>query len=303
MIVERMAADLRLPETFIVNIARGASHEYKFYSVPKRNGGLRPIYHPSRRLKALQRWLLPNVVEKLPFHEVATAYQKGCSTLKNAKAHVNSNYLLRLDFVQFFESIRMQDIEAYIKDRQQYFEGWTTVDTQTFLQLVCKGGGLTIGSPTSPALSNAICFDLDQTLQSYCRTRDISYTRYADDLFFSAKRSGILNQLETVVPEICRRLSFPKNLLINTHKTRHSSKRGARRVTGLVLGSDDKVYVGRKIKRKIRAQIHQLESLNVEQKASLAGLISYVVGYDPQFINSLISKYGLPRIKQAQRKH
>lgn len=300
--LEQMSSELRLPVDFIVNIARGASHEYKFYEVPKRTGGIRRIYHPSRRLKALQRWVLKNTIEQLPIHHSAMAYRNGISIFDNAKAHVNSNYLLRLDFIEFFESITKSDLRQYVADREQYFDGWTSLDFEMFFQIVCKDGVLTIGSPTSPSLSNALCFELDQRIDSYCRTRGVFYTRYADDLFFSAKKQGVLAQLENVVSHLCKDLSFPTGLVINTAKTRHSSKRGARRVTGLILGSDGRVYVGREIKRSIRARIHRIESLNVEQRASLAGLISYVIGHDPAFMNSLINKYGLARVRQAQRK-
>jgi hypothetical protein len=47
--------------------------------------------------------------------------------------------------------------------------------------------------------------------------------------------------------------------------------------------------------------IHRFESLRPEEKASLAGKISHSVGLDPEFMNSLILKYGLPRIQQVRR--
>ena len=295
-----MSHDLALPAAFIRSLARTASYEYKRYTIPKRTGGVRTIYHPSRRLKALQRWLLANVIEGLPNHDVAMAYRKGRSTMNNAQQHVGSNYLLRLDFSNFFESITSADLRAYIADRAHLFEGWAPDDIEFFCSVVCRNDVLTIGAPTSPALSNVICFDLDQAIQNYCQVRDIVYTRYADDLFFSTRMPSILTNLENEVSRICRALRFPASLEINAAKTRHSSKRRVRRVTGVVLGSDERPYVGRSLKRKIRSQIHHLERLNPTERSSLAGLIAYVVGYDPNFMNSLINKYGLERVRQAQ---
>ena len=90
MIIERMAVELGLPESFIHTVARSASHAYKAYSIPKRTGGTRTIYHPSRVLKGLQRWLLRNVIEELPVHAAATAYIIGRSILDNARVHMAS---------------------------------------------------------------------------------------------------------------------------------------------------------------------------------------------------------------------
>ena len=301
MIAEKIAHDLALPSAFIHSVARTASYEYKTYTIPKRTGGVRIIHHPSRRLKALQRWLLTNIIERLPTHDAAMGYRIGRSTMDNARRHTGSNYLLRLDFSNFFESITSADVRAYIADRSHLFSGWLTGDIEFFCNIVCRNDALTIGAPTSPALSNVLCFDLDQSIQNYCEVRDVSYTRYADDLFFSTRTAGILNSLEAEVTRICRNLRFPASLALNPTKVRHSSKRGARRVTGVVLGSDERAYVGRRLKRKIRAQIHQMERLSPTERSSLAGLIAYVMGNDPSFINSLINKYGLERVRNARR--
>jgi len=301
VIAERIAHDLALPSAFIHSVARTASYEYKTYTIPKRTGGVRTIHHPSRRLKALQRWLLTNLIERLPTHDTAMGYRIGRSTMDNARRHTGSNYLLRLDFSNFFESITSTDVRAYIADRSHLFSDWLTGDIEFFCSIVCRNDALTIGAPTSPALSNVLCFDLDQAIQNYCQVRDVSYTRYADDLFFSTRTAGILNSLEAEVTRICRNLRFPASLTLNPTKVRHSSKRGARRVTGVVLGSDERAYVGRRLKRMIRAQIHQLERLSSRERSSLAGLIAYVMGNDPSFINSLINKYGIERVREARQ--
>ena len=99
--------------------------------------------------------------------------------------------------------------------------------------------------------------------------------------------------------KIVGELKLPAGLKINGSKTRHSSKKGAWHVTGIVLGSDDAVYVGRKLKRKIRHLIHVYATLGDAERASLAGLIAYASGLDPEFHNGLISKYGLPAIRAA----
>jgi len=301
MIVERMARDLGLSSAFILSIARGASHEYKAYNIPKRTGGFRPIHHPSKRLKALQRWLLANVIENLPVHRTAKAYRKGQSIFNNATVHASSRYLLRMDLTNFFPSITQVDIAKYIGERPALFSdsGWLPSDIDVFCKLVCRNSVLTIGAPTSPALSNAICFEMDAQLEALCARGQVTYTRYADDLFFSTERPNVLRGLENEVTKVISDLTVPGGLQVNDKKTRHSSKRGARRVTGVVLGSDGQPYIGRRFKRKIRALVHKFDSLNGATRASLSGMIAYASGFDPQFVNSLITKYGLNAVQKA----
>jgi RNA-directed DNA polymerase len=294
-----MASHLGLTTTAIERIARSASYRYKTYLIPKRAGGKREIHHPSKELKALQRWLLYSVIEQLPVHSAATAYRTGRSIRNNAEPHANSRYLVRIDLTNFFPSITLVDISRYIATHATLFIDWEARDIDLFCSIVCRGAALTIGAPTSPALSNAVCYEMDSQIDSLCVAKAITYTRYADDLFFSTNQREVLLSLEPEIEGVLDRLEVPANLKVNPNKTRHASKRGARHVTGLVLGSDGKVHVGRGLKRKIRAMIHGHALLDEAERATLAGLIAYATGIDPQFKNSLILKYGLKAVREA----
>ncbi len=301
MIIENMAADLGLKVAFIDSLARGASHAYKVYSIPKRSGGARIIEHPSRQLKALQRWFLQYVISKLPVHPAAMAYQKNRSILDNASVHANSKYLLRMDFEKFFPSIAEADLRAYMEYRRSsLFADWTPYDVNVFCAVVLRKSRLAIGAPTSPALSNALCFGMDSAMSDLCARHGANYTRYADDLFFSTTQKDILRVLQLEVEKTVSELTLPAHLTINAAKTRHSSKRRARRVTGIVLGSDSQPHIGRHLKRKIRALIFKIDSLDSTSRSSLAGLLAYASGFDADFMNSLIMKYGHAVIRKAR---
>ena len=100
-LLDQMSAGLLLPAPLLRGIARKASHAYKEYQIPKRAGGQRTIHHPSKELKALQRWLVHNVVSAWPMHGAAYAYRVGRNIRDNAAQHATSNYLLRLDLRHF----------------------------------------------------------------------------------------------------------------------------------------------------------------------------------------------------------
>ena len=292
MMVDRMALDLGLTPQFITSFSRGASHAYKSYTIPKRNGGERPVHHPSKQLKSMQRWLLAYVIDPLPVHPSATAYQKNHSILDNAHVHAPSKFLLRMDCEKFFPSITEADLRLYIQQRPSLFPGWDPFDVDIFSRLVCRNGRLTIGAPTSPGLSNALCFDMDSALADLCLMCGVNYTRYADDLFFSTLKPDVLRPLQVEIERTIADLELPAALKINPGKTRHSSKRGRRRATGITLGSDGHPHIGRALKRRIRSLIYGVDSLDPDARRSLAGLLSYAVGFDPDFLNSLVIKYG-----------
>lgn len=298
--IEDMARDLGVTGRFIAKFANGASHAYKRYYIKKRDGSHRTIDHPSKQLKAMQRWLLTDIIGGLPVHPAAMAHRKNKSIYDNASLHVSSRYLLRMDCKDFFPSITDDDLRLLIANRPATLAKWKLFEIDLFCKLVCKDGRLTIGSPTSPALSNAVCYDMDSELAAICKKRDITYSRYADDLFFSAKVPNVLATIEPDVSSVLANLAFPKGLSLNAAKTRRSSKRGRRRVTGITLGSDGKAHIGRQLKRKVRAMIHRFDTLDAATKASLAGMIAYASGFDPDFVNNLITKYAYSVVAKAR---
>jgi RNA-directed DNA polymerase len=228
------------------------------------------------------------------------AWESGPSSFsKKFFTNATSRYLLRMDLTDFFPSITQTDLRNYVVEHSALFSGWTALDIEVFCRLVYRDSALPIGAPTSPLLSNAICYEMDVQLHSLCTKSGVAYSRYADDLLFSCYLPDVLRQIEGDVTMIVSELKLPAKLKVNAGKTRHSSKRGARRVTGIVLGSDGHPHVGRSFKRKIRALIHRLDSLDEPTQASLAGMIAYATGFEPHFMNSLIDKYGLPTVRKA----
>ena len=300
MILNKMSNELSLPPNYVARLVRTASHQYKRYEIAKRTGGTRTILHPYKRLKTLQRWLLANVVDSWPVHPAASAYRKGKTILDNAKVHAKSKYLLRMDLKDFFPSLMIQDMREYSKKRPHLFTGWDSEDFDSFCRLVFKDGRLTIGAPTSPALSNALCFDLDVAISGICQSLGVEYTRYADDFFFSAREKGVLTKVQSEVEALVASFTIPQGLQVNKAKTRHSSKRSARRITGIVIGSDEKAHVGRKTKRHVRSQVNRFDTLDPKSRTRLAGMISYITGFEPDFMNALILKYGIDRATKAR---
>lgn len=47
---------------------------YKIISIPKKSGGFRNISSPSENLKIIQKWILINILEKIPISDKANGF-------------------------------------------------------------------------------------------------------------------------------------------------------------------------------------------------------------------------------------
>ena len=294
-----------LPQDELLRLIRSAPHRYKVFKIPKRKEGeFRTIAQPAKEVKALQYWVMRHVLNQFDVHPAATAYQKGLSIADNARPHTRGRYLLKLDFSDFFPSIKAKDLDLFLSKHTRRFNAAEIEPLCRILFWMPRGSRklqLSIGAPTSPLLSNILLGDFDSQVAAACARERVAYTRYADDLSFSARSSKALAQIEALVIETCARQTSPV-LRINEAKTARVSKKESRRVTGLVLTNDGKVSIGRELKRKIRAQMHGFatDRLDSEQCLELRGMLAYINSVEPRFITRLQRKYGADVVRRCQ---
>jgi len=301
-ILESISHDLMIPEASLGHIIRSAPYRYKVFEIDKKDGkSKRTIAQPARELKAIQYWVMANVLRKFPIHSAAMAYRRRRSISTNAAKHASNCFLLKLDFKNFFHSIKAEDLEVFLAGRKN-----SELSAEDILHLKKilfwnrrREGKLimSIGAPSSPMLSNILMYEFDKRVQTFCAKKKVTYTRYADDLTFSTNRPNVLREVEIQVTEICKRMEHPR-LRLNTEKTVHASRGGARRVTGLVLANDGQVSLGHDRKRLIRAQVHHflVGRLSPDEAVKLRGMLAFVNSAEPSFIQNLRDHYGSSEI-------
>jgi hypothetical protein len=271
---------------------------YRRFTIPKRNGKERPIWAPLPKLKAAQRWILHGIVEKLLVHGAAHGFLPGRSILTNAAVHTGARVVVKMDIEAFFPTVTLRRVKGVFRKagyREQVATLLALLCTEAPREIVPLDGKdyyvalgprcLPQGAPTSPALTNTLCLRLDQRLTGLAHKLGWCYTRYADDLTFSLsaahKGPPNLGKLLGVV----RRIVEEEGFTINPEKTRVARKGGRQTVTGLVVNGSARPRVSRKLRRQLRAAVHNLklgkplrEDETVER---LAGYAAYVHMTDP----------------------
>ncbi len=299
-----MAMFLSRSET--LKLIRSAPKRYKVFEVKKRTPGhVRIIAQPAREVKQLQQWAIENVLADFPVHDAAMGYRRGRNIADNARPHANQKYLLKLDFSDFFPSIKARDFAAYMRQRTPTVTPTDLAILSNILFWQPRDGSelcLSIGAPSSPLLSNLLMWDFDSQVAEFCQKRNVCYSRYADDLSFSASSSSELFETESVVNSLCRGLISPR-LVINTRKTVRVSRADSRRITGLVLTNEGDVSLGRDQKRLIRARVHRYirGRLSAEETMQLRGTLAFVNAVEPAFLCRLRDRYGAEPISAIQR--
>ncbi len=196
-IIEFLSNSLSIDPVSLKKYISTCPHRYKVYKIPKRNGnGTRIIAQPAKELKYLQRLVCDKYLHPLPVHNACMAYKKNTNIRDNALVHVKNNFLLKMDFKDFFPSINPSDLLKHIEKHRPWeacIED-TFVIEKLFFYLPERHGPLklSIGAPTSPFISNTIMYEFDSSISEICNKNSVSYSRYADDIAFSTNKKDIL---------------------------------------------------------------------------------------------------------------
>lgn len=249
----------------------------KFYTskyINKKDGTKRELLVPNPILKNIQKNILNNVLYGLSVSKYACAYIPSKPLIDNAKDHTNKKIILKLDIKDFFTNITFENI--YNSLPNSIFPKEVKV---LLVKLCTYYDYLPQGAPTSPYLSNLALKGFDEYIGGYCEKRNITYTRYCDDLTFSGDFN--VRQLKNKVEAFLEEIGFN----LNDKKTKVIRNNNRQTVTGVVVNK--KINIAKEYKREIRKEIYyitkygldshckHLKSDKVKYLNSLKGRINY----------------------------
>jgi hypothetical protein len=185
--IEELSSLLHIEVSLIKILSNFSYRYYRKYKIPKPNGEFREIKQPCKKLKAIQAWILRNILDTLNPSPNATAYIKKKKLLDNVTPHNNNRYFLCLDLEDFFPSISINRVAKVFS-----LIGYSGKAVHILANLCTCDNNLPQGAVTSPSLSNLIAAKLDRRILGYTSRKNITYTRYADDITLSANNYKVL---------------------------------------------------------------------------------------------------------------
>lgn len=289
---------------------RSALTHYHSRWLAKPNGGHRLLESPKPLLKVVQRRVLQRILNGLPVHPCAHGFVRGRSAVSHARQHAGRAWVLRLDLEDFFTSIPAGRVfgvfraAGYPREVARLLAGLCTtalplrefaqVPKPTLgsevalyhrLRIHARQRHLPQGAPTSPALANLCALGLDRRLLGAANRAGMDYSRYADDLAFSAaSESCRLGDFATFAAAIAIREGFN----LNFRKTRLLPQSTGQRLCGVTINVHPNVP--RKDYDRLKAILtnckrHGVASQNREQhrdfRAHLRGRVAWMQAICP----------------------
>lgn len=224
---------------------------YRIYKKKKPNGKFRVIHAPVLELK-LEQQILKNRLDSIynpP--DFVSGFIKERNASWALSRHTNKRWICELDIKDFFPSIT-----------KEYILGLGLTEYES--EIATLNNKLVQGSPCSPILSNLYFNTLDLFFNSYLATKNIDYSRYADNLIISGNEDNFAHAIATIRLN-CNSYGFwlPKE------KTKLMFQNQEQKVLGITINS--KVSINHKVRKKLKNTI----KYNGIDK-SRTGMLSYI---------------------------
>lgn len=252
--------DLGFSAKTLYGLSNSLEKHYHTVYLPKSDGSKRKLSVPDLILKPVQKSIADNILIQYPISKYAKAYKPGSSIQKNARPHVGKKKILKLDIEGFFDHILYSRVKDTVFYEEKYSES-----IRILLTMLCYyNDSLPQGAPTSPAITNIIMYDFDETVGAFCNEKNIAYTRYCDDMTFS----GDFDEKEII--SFVKNELFKFGLHLNNRKTAVVPATKRQCVTGIVV--NEKMNITKDYKKTIRQEIYYIKKFGLDEHLKRLGI-------------------------------
>jgi|GEM_PF-1460964 len=290
-----------------VSLKEKEKPDYKTFKIKDKNplaGTIktRTISAPNKSMSRITKMFYKIIRMRLKENRIkfpyATAILPGSNPLKNVLRHLRTGnrYFYLLDIKNFYPNTKGDKIVSCLTDKSLKLNLATPDQLIRFLKKYCLSSSeaLRIGGPASPDLANLVAAHLfDKEMAILCKKYRLTYTRYLDDLTFSAKRCFGKNKRE-IIRKVIEQAGFE----INHRKTAIANiRKQAIIITGIGI-KDGRIFIKRAFLRKINGLMHLIDKGRIRRQKKdpvniVRGLMSAfwsTIPYKGRYLNELEKK-------------
>ncbi|WP_221913712.1 reverse transcriptase family protein [Streptococcus halichoeri] len=255
---------------------------------------------PSEHLKAIQKWIVKNILDEQMYSDFAHAYTKSRSIFTNAELHIGNRILLKMDIHNFFDSISFEMVkEIFIS------LNYNNQVASDLARLCTYHGYVRQGFVSSPIISNIILASFDNALNELLLSKkyikyNLKYTRYSDDITISSASEEIV-EMKDIIDEVSSLLE-ENGFEVNQSKTKIIKGTNPKVVTGVIVKSNS-ISIPRKFKKELLKELHFCERFGVQShliytgkfgklnyKEHLEGIANFIRNTDSKFYEQVIER-------------
>lgn len=243
---------------------------YKTWGEEKASGGIRAIYAPADKLKAVQR-RIKRLLERIERPCWVYSGIKGKCHVDNALAHLGSRYYILSDIAAFYESCTREMVYRFFREKML-----TSPDVAGLLADITTCESIEgkriipVGSPCSQLLAYFAYREMFDELKECAESYECKLSLYVDDLTVSS--ANPISNPKSMMKQFARITSAYGHSL-KWSKTHYYGAGKFKVVTGVALDGKGEAFVPNTLGKNIKQGFKQVLSGDKSEYASIKGRI------------------------------
>jgi len=199
-------------------VAKNLNNYYYTQKVPKKTKRGKFKFHNGQKiertlcpsngeLKILQSKIKNFLVKEVSFPEYYFGGIKGKDNIRNAQYHKGNHYFLLTDLKNFYPSISAKTLYERLLSI-----GCTHDISRIITRLSTYNNELPQGIPCATVLANIVTLKMSEELNDYCRSKDIKFSIFVDDLTCSSQIdfSESVDDIMAIIRKYFFKISYKK---------------------------------------------------------------------------------------------
>ncbi len=248
-----LALALSIPEEQLNQVAIQANSLYrKAKPVIKSDGSIRQPYDALPPLKEIQQRIKDRILKRVVYPTYLTGSLTGRTYRTNAQLHTQAKIVICEDIQSFFPSTNRE----LVRNIWLKFFNFSEEVAAILCDLTTKDGELPQGASTSSYLANLAFWSYESELNAYLARKNITYSRYVDDITLSSKKHLSKEEQSSLIAQIYGML---KQHGYKAKRRKHEIFSSGKRMLTTKLVVNRKASLPHEERQKIRAAVHALE--------------------------------------------
>lgn len=250
------------------------------FAEQKSDGTIRQTFDAKPLLKAIQRRIKLEILDRVTFPNYLTGSVKGRDYKTNAELHVGATIVIAEDIGNFFPSVT----DEKVFEIWRHFFRFSEPIARLLTRLTTKDGVLPQGACTSPQLANLVFWRDEPVLQAKLASEGIVYSRFVDDVAVSSKTFISHEKKKALVGAI---YTLMRRNGLKPKRVKHELMTKRDRMTVTKLTVNQKAGLSKKVRSQIRAAVHRLEvsatpeSTIHNEFVSVVGKVNHMARFHP----------------------
>lgn len=263
----KLAEMLGLPRNYFRNNYKLNIKYSTFYVITGKNKKQRLIQSPCEDLKLIQKKLL-KYLSRVETPDWLISGKRGKSYVDNAKFHINNNYVVTADIMDFYPSCKRYYVYEMFKEifKMESDIAGIVTDIATY------NDGIPTGAPTSQLIAYWSYKNIFINISEISKIYSTDFSLYVDDMTFSCATPISRKMIYEIEKELKK-----CGLKLKKKKTKIYNSKDFKLITGVVCDKTGELKVPNQLRKEIIEGFNEVKKLTgekLEQKrCSLLGKI------------------------------